>query len=167
MKKPQLEIIESRIYDWESIERMKEIWRFLGKKTVFTNGCFDILHLGHIEYLAKAADHGNILIIGLNTDDSVKRIKGGGRPINPERARALTLAALKFVDAIVLFDQDTPFDLIQLVEPDVLVKGSDYREETIVGADIVKGRGGEVVTIELVPGFSTTGIIEKIKHVGE
>ena len=167
MKKPQLEIMESRIYDWESIKRMKEIWRFLGKRTVFTNGCFDILHLGHIEYLSKAADQGDILIIGLNTDASVKRIKGGGRPINNEKARALTLAALKFVDAVVLFDQDTPIDIIRLVEPDVLVKGSDYREETIVGADVVKARGGEVITIELVPGFSTTGIIEKIKHVGE
>jgi rfaE bifunctional protein nucleotidyltransferase chain/domain len=167
MKKPQLEIMESRIYDWESIKRMKEIWRFLGKRTVFTNGCFDILHLGHIEYLSKAADQGDILIVGLNTDASVKRIKGGGRPINNEKARALTLAALKFVDAVVLFDQDTPIDIIRLVEPDVLVKGSDYREETIVGADVVKARGGEVITIELVPGFSTSGIIDKIKHVGE
>lgn len=167
MKKSQLEIMESRLYDWESIRRMKEVWRFLGKKIVFTNGCFDILHLGHIEYLAKAADQGNVLIIGLNNDDSVRRIKGGGRPVNNEKARALTLAALKFVDAVVLFEQDTPLDLIRVVEPDVLVKGSDYREETIVGADIVKARGGEVVTIDLVEGYSTTGLIDKIKHVGE
>jgi rfaE bifunctional protein nucleotidyltransferase chain/domain len=161
MKKTQIEIIESKIFDWESFGRQREVWEFLDKKVVFTNGCFDIIHRGHVEYLAKASDYGDILVIGLNTDDSVRRLKGDNRPINDEKARAMVMAALKFVDAIVLFDQDTPYELIKLARPHVLVKGSDYTEETIVGADIVKENGGEVVTIDLVPGYSTSGIIDK------
>ena len=132
------------------------------KKIVFTNGCFDILHRGHIEYLSMARDLGVVLIIGLNTDDSVKRIKGEGRPVQDETSRALILASLRFVEAIILFDEDTPYDLISMIKPDVLVKGGDYTEETIVGADIVKANGGEVVTIPLVEGYSTSGLIEVI-----
>ena len=161
MKKTQIEILESKLFDWESFKRMREVWEFLDHKVVFTNGCFDIIHLGHIDYLAKASDLGDILIVGLNTDDSVRRIKGENRPVNNENARALVLAALKFVSAVVLFDEDTPYELIKLARPHVLVKGSDYTEETIVGADIVKKNGGEIVTIDLVPGFSTSDIIDK------
>ncbi len=156
-----MEILESKLFDWESFKRMREVWEFLDHKVVFTNGCFDIIHRGHIEYLAKASDLGDILIVGLNTDDSVRRIKGENRPVNNENARALVLAALKFVSAVVFFDEDTPYELIKLARPHVLVKGSDYTEETIVGADIVKENGGEIVTVDLVPGYSTSDIIDK------
>jgi rfaE bifunctional protein nucleotidyltransferase chain/domain len=136
---------------------------FLGKKIVFTNGVFDILHSGHVDYLSKARDLGNYLILGLNTDSSVKRLnKGPERPINNEQARATVLGALECVDAIILFDEDTPYELIKAVQPDILVKGADYKPEQIAGYDIVKARGGEVVTIELSQGFSTTTIIRKI-----
>jgi len=163
MKKSQIDIIESRISDWDSLRRLRATWEFLGQSVVFTNGCFDILHLGHIDYLSKAADLGDFLVIGLNSDESVKRIKGEGRPVNDEKARALTLAALKFVNFVVLFDQDTPYELIKIARPTILVKGADYSENEIVGADIVKENGGEVVTLDLVPGYSTSGIIEKVK----
>jgi rfaE bifunctional protein nucleotidyltransferase chain/domain len=161
MKKTQIEILESKMFDLETFGRMRETWEFLDHKIVFTNGCFDIIHRGHIEYLAKASDLGDILVVGLNTDNSVKRIKGDNRPINDQQARAMVLAAMKFVSAIVLFDEDTPYELIKIARPHVLVKGSDYTEENIVGADIVKENGGEIVTVDLVPGFSTTGIIDK------
>jgi rfaE bifunctional protein nucleotidyltransferase chain/domain len=139
------------------------VWRLKEKKVVFTNGCFDILHLGHVEYLAKARDLGGILIVGLNTDDSVRRLKGAHRPVNDEDARAMVLAALSFVDAIVLFDEDTPAELISQILPDLLVKGKDYDGKTIVGADVVKAHGGEVVTIELTKGYSTTGTIHRMQ----
>jgi rfaE bifunctional protein nucleotidyltransferase chain/domain len=135
------------------------MWRFQGRKIVFTNGCFDILHKGHIEYLSKARDLGDILIIGLNTDASVSRLKGAGRPVQDESSRALVLASLRFVEAVVFFDEDTPYNLIDLLKPDVLVKGGDYAEETIVGADIVRANGGEVVTIPLTEGYSTSKIL--------
>lgn len=162
MKKTQLELMQAKIFDWDEFRKMREVWDFLNKKVVFTNGCFDIIHYGHIEYLSKAADEGDILVIGLNTDESVTRLKGEGRPINDQNARALTLAALKFVDAVVLFEEDTPYELIKLAHPDVLVKGSDYTEDTIVGADIVKENGGKIVTVDLVKGYSTTNTINKI-----
>lgn len=139
------------------------MWRFKNDKIVFTNGCFDILHKGHIEYLAKAASLGTKLIIGLNTDNSVKRLKGASRPVNDEKARALLLASLVFVDEVILFDTDTPYDLINKIQPDVLVKGGDYKPEDIVGYDIVKAKGGEVVTLDFIEGYSTTSVIEKIK----
>ena len=157
-----LEIISAKILSSEELKRHVAIWRFLNQTTVFTNGVFDLVHRGHVEYLAQAKDLGNILILGLNTDNSVRRIKGNGRPVMDEQSRALVLASLHFVDAVTLFDEDTPYELIRLVQPDVLVKGGDYTEDTIVGADIVKARGGKVVTIDLVPGFSTTGIIRKL-----
>jgi rfaE bifunctional protein nucleotidyltransferase chain/domain len=135
------------------------------QKIVFTNGCFDILHQGHVDYLCKAKDLGHKLIIGLNTDASVKRQnKSPERPINTEQSRALILAALGFVDAIVLFDEETPYNLINAIQPNVLVKGADYKAEEIVGYDILKANGGEVITIELTEGFSTTALINKIKH---
>ena len=133
----------------------------MGKKIVFTNGCFDILHLGHVQYLSQAKDLGDILVIGLNSDLSVKRLKGETRPVNPEHARALVLAALQFVDYVILFEEGTPFELIQKIIPDVLVKGGDYQKDQIVGADIVTANGGEVVVLDFVDGYSTTHIINQ------
>ena len=155
-----LEKIYDKILDDKSLEEKLNLWRKEGKKIVFSNGCFDILHRGHVDYLSKAADLGDVLIIGLNTDASVKRIKGPSRPVNDEKARAVVLAALEFVDAIMFFDEDTPYNLIKNVQPDVLVKGKDYKAEDIVGYDIVTNKGGKVETIELVEGFSTTNILK-------
>ena len=155
-----LEKIYDKILNRESLEEKLNLWRKEGKTIVFSNGCFDILHRGHVEYLSKAADLGDILIIGLNTDASVKRIKGPSRPVNDEKARAVVLAALEFVDAIIFFEEDTPYNLIKNVQPDVLVKGKDYKAEDIVGYDIVTNKGGKVETIELVEGFSTTNILK-------
>lgn len=159
-----LEIIESKLQNRNSIVSLLNKWNEEKKKIVFTNGCFDILHLGHIDYLSKAADCGDILIIGLNTDASVRKIKGPTRPINDEVSRAKILAALNFVTVVIHFDEDTPYELIKLVQPDVLIKGSDYKVESIVGYDIVKTKGGEVKTIDFLDGYSTTGIEKKIKN---
>ena len=159
-----LEKIYDKILNRESLEEKLNLWRKEGKTIVFSNGCFDILHRGHVEYLSKAADLGDILIIGLNTDASVRRIKGPSRPVNDEKARAVVLAALEFVDAIMFFEEDTPYNLIKNVQPDVLVKGKDYKAEDIVGYDIVTNKGGKVETIELVEGFSTTNTLNKMKY---
>lgn len=147
----------------ENASRLLNMWKFRNEKIVFTNGCFDIIHCGHIEYLAKAASLGTKLIVGLNTDASVRRLKGENRPVNDERGRALALASLLFVDEVILFNTDTPRELIEFIQPDVLVKGGDYQPEDIVGNDIVTARGGQVVTIPLVEGYSTTSIIEHLK----
>ena len=138
-------------------------WKQAGKKVVFTNGCFDILHLGHVDYLEKARELGDKLVLGLNTDDSVSRFKGPARPIQNQNSRAHVLASLQFIDLVVFFNEDTPLNLISELVPDVLVKGSDYLAENIVGADVVKRAGGVVKTIDFVPGYSTTRILEKIK----
>ncbi len=159
----QLEIIQKKIYHLENLPNQLAVWRFQEKKIVWTNGVFDLLHLGHIDYLSKARDLGDILIVGVNTDASVRRIKKAGRPIQDEKARSTIVAALHFVDAVILFDEDTPYELIKLVQPDVLVKGSDYKAEDIVGSDIVLAKGGTVETIDFLPGYSTTAIEEKIK----
>lgn len=159
-----LEVIHSRIFSRSNVMRQIAVWRFLKKKIVFTNGCFDLLHLGHITYLSEAADQGDVLIIGLNTDNSVREIKGNGRPINNEESRAIVLASLHFVDAVTLFDEETPYNLINSIQPDILVKGSDYDANDIVGYDIVKNNGGKIITIDLLPGYSTTKIEEKIKN---
>ncbi len=159
-----LSFITSKIVsDRESLLTTLNQWRFKNETIVFTNGCFDILHQGHVEYLAQAASLGQKLIIGLNTDASVKRLKGEERPINPQQARAFLLASLIFTDKIVLFDEDTPLELIRFVQPDILVKGSDYKPEEIVGYDIVKAKGGKIITIDLTPGFSTTSILKKLQ----
>lgn len=158
----QLELIENKIHTIESIQPLLSIWRFKEQKIVFSNGCFDIIHKGHIEYLAKASDLGHKMIIGLNTDNSVQKIKGPSRPLQHESSRLTMLAALHFVDAVILFDEPTPYELIKAVQPDFLVKGKDYKAEDVVGYDVVKSKGGDVVTIELTPGYSTTSIIEKI-----
>ncbi|MFD0764164.1 D-glycero-beta-D-manno-heptose 1-phosphate adenylyltransferase [Mucilaginibacter lutimaris] len=138
-------------------------WKSDGKKVVFTNGVFDLLHLGHITYLSKAAELGDKLIIGLNTDASVKRLKGESRPVNDQNNRAALLAALFFVDAVILFEEDTPRELITKLMPDVLIKGADYTVENIAGAKEVLANGGEVKTITLVDGYSSTSIINRIK----
>jgi D-glycero-beta-D-manno-heptose 1-phosphate adenylyltransferase len=139
-----------------------EAWKNDDLKVVFTNGCFDILHLGHVDYLEKARNLGHRLVIGLNTDASVSRLKGPSRPIVPQHARARVLAALAFVDLVVLFDDPTPYELIKALTPNYLVKGNDYNISTIVGADWVMAQGGEVKTIELTEGFSTSTIVQKI-----
>ena len=157
-----LDVLKNKILSGPALARDLAIWRFQGQKIVFTNGCFDILHLGHIDYLAKAADLGHVLIIGLNTDASVSRIKGPQRPLQDQESRAMVLAALGFVTAVVYFDEETPYELIKLVQPDILVKGADYKPEEIVGYDIVTAKGGQVVTLEFLEGYSTTGIVNKI-----
>ena len=138
-------------------------WEDKGEKIAFTNGCFDIVHRGHIDYLSRAKDLGTKLVLGLNTDASVQRLKGEGRPVVDERSRAILIAALQFIDLVVLFDEDTPYELIKALQPDILVKGSDYKAEDIVGYDIVTAKGGTVETIDFVKGFSTTSIVERIK----
>ena len=158
-----LQFSKQKIIEQGNLKNIISFWRFKGYRLVFTNGCFDILHLGHVDYLAKAKSLGDILVVGLNTDRSVSRIKGTNRPVNNQDARALLLASLIFVDAVVLFDEDTPYNLIKSVQPDVLVKGSDYKPHEIVGGDIVLGAGGSIETIDFLEGYSTTSIIEKLK----
>jgi D-glycero-beta-D-manno-heptose 1-phosphate adenylyltransferase len=153
-----------KIFTLADLVAQRKIWKTANQKVVFTNGCFDILHLGHIDYLEKARQLGSKLIIGLNTDVSVKQLKGESRPINNEYARSRMLAALAFTDAIVLFGEPTPLHLIETLLPDILVKGNDYAVENIVGALAVLANGGEVKTVELVTGYSTTGLIEKMKQ---
>ena len=156
--------LSEKFHTKESLKTLLNEWNIETNKIVFTNGCFDILHRGHVEYLSHARDLGDKLILGLNTDASVKRLgKSPERPINSQETRAIILAALECVDAIILFDEDTPLELIDFVQPDVLVKGSDYKAEDIVGYDIVTAKGGQVITIQLVDGFSTTKLIEKMK----
>ena len=136
-------------------------WRGAGERLVFTNGCFDLLHLGHVDYLEKARALGTRLVVGLNTDASVSALKPG-RPLQNETSRARILAALAFVDAVVLFGEPTPLQLIELVQPDILVKGDDYAVAGIVGHELVLGRGGQVLTVPLVAGYSTSNIVKKI-----
>ncbi|GAB3999597.1 hypothetical protein GCM10028807_50250 [Spirosoma daeguense] len=155
---------ESKILTREQAIEQASQWRAEGHQIVFTNGCFDIVHLGHIDYLEKARNLGTKLILGLNTDASVSCIKGPLRPVVNEYARARLMAALEFVDAVTLFGEPTPLELIEAVQPDILVKGNDYSVATIVGADFVLGRGGRVETVALVPGYSTSSLIERIKQ---
>jgi D-glycero-beta-D-manno-heptose 1-phosphate adenylyltransferase len=155
--------LQSKITDLPTLQNKMAAWKQQGQKIVFTNGVFDLVHIGHISYLAKAAEMGQKLIIGLNTDASVKRLKGESRPINHENSRATLLAAFFFIDAIILFDDDTPRNLIATLLPDVLVKGADYQIEQIAGASEVLANGGEVKTITFVDGYSSTAIINKIK----
>lgn len=160
-----LDQILSRVIDTEQLQIKLNKWKKENKRIVFTNGVFDILHLGHVDYLSKAADEGDILIIGVNSDSSVKMLnKGSSRPINDEKSRSVLIASLNFVDAVVFFDEDTPYNLISMVVPDVLVKGSDYKPEDIIGYDIVSAAGGSIKTIDFLPGYSTTLIEKKIKN---
>lgn len=145
--------------------RLLAFWRFKDKKIVFTNGCFDVLHRGHFEYLMQAASLGDVLVIGLNTDNSVKKLKGNNRPINNEESRAMALACMQFVHAVVLFSEETPSELIKIVRPDVLVKGGDYKPNEIAGSEFVASYGGKVEIIPFIEGYSSTKIIEQIQHL--
>jgi rfaE bifunctional protein nucleotidyltransferase chain/domain len=156
---------QSKIKSLADLSKYIYRWKFFGKKIVFTNGCFDILHAGHIESLSLASAFGDILIVGLNSDDSVKRLKGDHRPIQNENNRATLLASLYMVDAVVLFEEDTPLELIKTILPDVLVKGGDYTPESVVGAQEVVANGGSVEIIPLVPGLSTTNLESKLKSL--
>jgi len=152
-----------KLFNVEELKSQLNRWTLIGKKIVFTNGVFDILHQGHIQILSEAATYADILIVGVNADSSVKRLKGNNRPVNGENSRAIILSALVMVDAVIIFEEDTPLELIKLIKPNVLVKGGDYTVDTIVGAKEVLANKGEVKIIPLKEGFSTTGIIEKMK----
>jgi rfaE bifunctional protein nucleotidyltransferase chain/domain len=162
-----LEKIQFKIQPLSQLKEMVTHWRALGEKIVFTNGCFDLLHYGHIHYLCQAKDLGHRLIIGVNADASVRRLKGPRRPIQNENTRTHLLAALACVDAVILFEEDTPYQLIREVMPDVLVKGGDWQPAQIVGSDLVLANGGEVRSLPFVNGFSTTGIEQKILNASQ
>ena len=159
----KLEIIQQKIYTPVTLSRLVHQWHMLSKKIVFTNGCFDIMHQGHNTYLLQAADYGNKLIVAVNSDASVQKLKGSKRPIIDQYSRALNLASHAYIDAVIIFDEDTPLQLIQDIKPHVLVKGGDYTVVQIVGAQEVLKNGGRVVINPILPGFSTTGIIQKIR----
>ncbi len=159
----KLQWVKNKIHSRETMLQQCNVWRASGRKIVFTNGCFDILHHGHLDLLARAADYGNKLVLALNTDASVRRLKGPERPVTHENDRAFQAASLLCVDAVCLFDEDTPQELIHLLRPDVLVKGGDYTIDKIVGADFVLRSGGSVEIIPFVEGYSTTSIISRIK----
>jgi D-beta-D-heptose 7-phosphate kinase/D-beta-D-heptose 1-phosphate adenosyltransferase len=162
----QIEAIEKKIFTLPELLARITGWKTTGKSIAFTNGCFDILHEGHIFSLSQAAKEADYLIVGVNSDASTKRLKGDERPINNEKSRALILASLLIVDAVVIFEEDTPLELIKAILPNVIVKGGDYTIEQIVGAKEVIANGGRVVINPIVQGFSTTGIVDKIKKLG-
>ncbi|MBK7255740.1 MAG: D-glycero-beta-D-manno-heptose 1-phosphate adenylyltransferase [Ignavibacteria bacterium] len=147
------------------IKKLREKIRIENRKVVFTNGCFDIIHKGHVTYLNEAKSLGDHLIVGINSDDSVKRLKGKDRPVNNEYDRAFVLDNLKSVDDVLIFNEDTPYDIIKEIIPDLLVKGGDWKEEDIVGSDIVKKNGGKVISLQFVNNYSTTNILEKIEKL--
>ena len=157
--------ISERIFSAEHLQAQIKWWRLINKTIAFTNGVFDILHEGHIKILSQAASFADVLIIGVNSDASVKRLKGNERPVNNQQSRSLILASLIMTDAVIVFDEDTPYNLIKSIMPDVLVKGGDYTYQTVVGADEVMANGSRVEIIPLEEGFSTTGIIAKIKSL--
>lgn len=159
-----LQVLKHKIAEKSHLSRILNRWRFKSEKIVFTNGCFDLLHQGHIDYLSKAKDLGTKLIVGVNSDASVKLLnKGSERPLQDEASRAIIIAALRFVDLVVIFSEETPYELIQLVQPDVLVKGADYELKDIVGHDVVLKNGGQVERIQFLKGYSTSKIVNKIK----
>lgn len=161
-----LQIINNKIfYSVAEFEKLLNFYRFKKFKIVFTNGCFDIMHLGHLDYLSKSADLGDKLIVGLNSDSSIRKIKGEERPISDIISRSTMLASLSFVDAVIIFEEETPEKLINFITPDILVKGNDYKTSEIIGAEYVLSKGGEVKTIDLVKGYSTSFTIEKIKKL--
>ena len=153
--------IAYKIVDMTTLQPRLHHWRAVGGRIVFTNGCFDILHPGHVELLAQCRDFGDHVIVGLNSDASTRRLKGPSRPINDQISRAVVLAGLSFVDAVIVFEEDTPIELITQVRPDILVKGGDYKASEVVGAGIVRQNGGEVRIVPLVKGYSTTSILGK------
>ena len=155
-------MIKTKIIGLSKLKKQLASLRRSGKTIAFTNGCFDVLHLGHVTYLEKSKKAGRVLVVGLNSDASTRRLKGPSRPVNPEKARAAVLAALESVDYVTIFYEDTPFKLITALQPDVLIKGADYKNQTVVGSDVVKARGGRVEFIKFVDHFSTTKILEKM-----
>jgi D-beta-D-heptose 7-phosphate kinase/D-beta-D-heptose 1-phosphate adenosyltransferase len=157
--------INERIFELPLLRSQVKWWRLINKTIAFTNGVFDILHEGHIKVLSQAASFADVLIVGVNSDASVKRLKGNNRPLNNQQSRSLLLASLIMVDAVIVFDEDTPLELIKAISPDVLIKGGDYSQDTIVGAKEVIDSGGKVEVIPLEEGFSTTGLIEKMKNL--
>jgi D-beta-D-heptose 7-phosphate kinase/D-beta-D-heptose 1-phosphate adenosyltransferase len=157
--------MDTKIKSWDETLKLRRRSKSERRRVVFTNGVFDILHRGHVEYLAKARQMGDLLVVGLNSDASVRRIKGPSRPVNLQDDRAVVLAALACVDCVVVFEEDTPLKLIELLVPDVLVKGADWKAGDIVGADVVLRNGGRVETVDLVHGKSTTDLIRKITEV--
>ncbi len=156
------DIANHKILTWDALSERRNKWREEGKKVVFTNGCFDILHYGHLHYLAEAKDLGDILIVAANSQDSITKLKGLNRPIQDELTRYHMLAALMFVDVVTVFSEDTPYALIKTIVPDVLVKGGDWTPAQIIGSDVVLAAGGEVKSLPFVEGFSTTSIEQKI-----
>jgi len=158
--------MDVKIKSKSTLSKILDGLRKKGKRIVFTNGCFDIIHLGHVEYLAKARALGDILVVGLNSDSSVKAIKGSGRPINRQAARARVLAAFYFVDFVTIFGEPTPEKLIRMLKPDILVKGGDWKAKRIAGSDFVKSLGGRVATIPFVKGYSTTALLKKAASSG-
>ena len=160
----KLNKLKAKIFNIKDLSKIINKWRLNGNKIVFTNGCFDLIHLGHLEILARSADLGDKLIVGINSDMSIKKIKGNSRPIIEEDSRAKQLAAIEFVDAVILFNEDTPYDLINVLKPDVLTKGGDYKKNDIVGNQLINKEHGKVVIIPLTQGYSTTSILEKIKN---
>jgi rfaE bifunctional protein nucleotidyltransferase chain/domain len=159
-----LQIIKDKIVSKDQLKWVLVNWKFKGEKIVFTNGCFDILHQGHVDYLSKASDKGSRLIVAVNSDTSLRKLnKGENRPLQDEYSRALIIASLQFVSRVIIFDEDTPFELISYIKPNVLVKGSDYSIEQIVGHDVVLKSGGTVDTIDFLDGYSTSKIVEKAK----
>jgi D-beta-D-heptose 7-phosphate kinase/D-beta-D-heptose 1-phosphate adenosyltransferase len=156
--------IPDKILTLPELQKKLAQWRVLSKTMAFTNGCFDILHTGHITALTEAGNHADFLVVGVNSNTSVTKLKGENRPVNDEHARALLLASLSMVDAVIIFNQDTPLELIKAIQPDVLVKGGDYKLEEIVGAKEVMEAGGKVIINPIVAGFSTTNIIHKLQH---
>lgn len=160
-----IDLVAHKVIPTAKLPAKINLWRFKGQRIVFTNGCFDLLHQGHIHTLTSAADQGTRLVVGLNSDESVRRLKGDQRPIQDQQTRAIILASLSFVDAVVLFDDDTPLSLIQLIQPDVLVKGGDYQPQHIVGYDVVTAREGIVMVVPYVAGYSTTETLQHIQQV--
>jgi D-beta-D-heptose 7-phosphate kinase/D-beta-D-heptose 1-phosphate adenosyltransferase len=158
------DIIEGKIFSLPDAIRRVNQWRVYNKTVAFTNGCFDILHRGHIYSLSQAAKEADYLVVGLNSDTSTRQLKGPGRPINDQQSRAIVIASLLMVDMVVIFDEETPLELIKSILPDVLVKGGDYSEDQVAGAKEVKANGGRIVLNSIVEGFSTTGIIQKMKQ---
>ena len=160
----KLNKLKAKIFNIKDLSKIINEWRLNGDKIVFTNGCFDLIHLGHLEILARSADLGDKLIVGINSDVSIKKIKGNSRPIIEEDSRAKQLAAIEFIDAVILFNEDTPYNLINILKPDVLTKGGDYKKNDIVGNQLINKEQGDVVIIPLTQGYSTTSILEKIKN---
>ena len=160
----QLNKLKTKIFHIEDLSQIIKEWRLNGDKIIFTNGCYDLIHLGHLEILARSADLGDKLIVGINSDMSIKKIKGDSRPIIEEDSRAKQLAAIEFIDAVILFNEDTPYDLISFINPDIITKGGDYKKNDVIGKELMNKKAGEVVIIPLTQGYSTTSILEKIKN---